>query len=135
MNTIALDIVTPNGTVFHEKECEIVVVNSVQGELGIMAGHVPVVAALKIGVLRAKIKGETEMFAVTDGFVEIRPTKVTAFVQAAEFAEDIDTERAMEARERAEELLKKLQEDRVDDTEARTALLRATNRLNIAKRA
>lgn len=133
MNTIALDIVTPNGTVFHENECEIVVVNSVQGELGIMAGHVPVVAALKIGVLRAKIKGETEMLAVTDGFVEIRPNKVTAFVQAAEFAEDIDTERAMKARDRAEALLKKLQDERVDDFEARTALLRATNRLNVAK--
>lgn len=134
MNTIALDIVTPNGTVFQESNCEIVVVNTVQGEMGIMAGHVPVVAALKIGMLRAKIDGQTEMFAVTDGFVEVRATKVTAFVQAAEFAKDIDTDRAMEARERAEALLKKLQDERVDDFQARTALTRATNRLNVAKR-
>ena len=92
--TISLDIVTPNGSVFQEEDCEIIILQSKQGELGIMAGHIPTVAALKIGSLRVKINGQYEYFAVTEGFAEVNPSKVTVLVQASEFAEDIDTERA-----------------------------------------
>src|SRR5699024_12798999 len=73
MATIALDVVTPNGSVFHEEDCEIVVLQTVQGELGVMAGHIPTVTPLKIGVLRAKIDGKFEYLAVTEGFAEVRP--------------------------------------------------------------
>ncbi|MCG1009903.1 F0F1 ATP synthase subunit epsilon [Salinicoccus sp. ID82-1] len=133
MSTIALDVVTPNGSVFSEEDCEIIILQTKQGELGVMAGHVPTVAALKIGSLRTKIDGQFEYFAVTDGFVEIRPEKVTVLVQAGEFAEDIDTDRATAARERAEALLQQARDEKVDRYRADLALQRAVNRLDVAK--
>lgn len=133
MSTIALDVVTPNGSVFSEADCEIIILQTKQGELGVMAGHVPTVAALKIGSLRIKIDGKFEYFAVTDGFVEIRPEQVTVLVQAGEFAEDIDTDRALAARERAESLLQQARDEKVDRYRADLALKRAVNRLDVAK--
>jgi F-type H+-transporting ATPase subunit epsilon len=133
MSTIELDIVTPNGSVYHEENCEIVILQSIQGEIGVMAGHIPTVAALKIGSLRAKIDGSYEYFAVTEGFVEVNPSKVTVLVQAGEFAEDIDTDRAVAARERAEQLLQEAQDEKVDHVRAQLALKRAINRLNVSQ--
>ncbi|WP_017549603.1 F0F1 ATP synthase subunit epsilon [Salinicoccus carnicancri] len=133
MNTIALDVVTPDGSVHFEENCEIIILQTKQGELGVMAGHVPTVAALKIGGLRIKVDGRFEYFAVTDGFVEIRPDKVTVLVQAGEFAGDIDTERAVAAKERAESLLAKERDEKIDRFRAELALKRATNRIDIAK--
>ncbi|CAM4338522.1 F0F1 ATP synthase subunit epsilon [Lacicoccus alkaliphilus] len=131
--TISLDIVTPNGSVFFEEDCEIIILQSKQGELGVMAGHIPTVAALKIGSLRAKINGQFEYFAVTEGFAEINPSKVTVLVQAGEFAEDIDTERAEAARQRAEELLQQSQDEKIDRYRAELALRRAMNRIEVAR--
>jgi F-type H+-transporting ATPase subunit epsilon len=131
--TISLDIVTPNGSVFFEEDCEIIILQSKQGELGVMAGHIPTVAALKIGSLRAKINGQFEYFAVTEGFAEINPSKVTVLVQAGEFAEDIDTERAEAARQRAEELLQQSQDEKIDRYRAELALRRAINRIDVAR--
>lgn len=133
MSTIALDIVTPNGSVHDEENCEIVILQTLQGEIGVQAGHIPTVAALKIGSLRAKIDGSYEYFAVTEGFVEINSTKVTVLVQAGEFAEDIDTDRAVAARERAEQLLQAEQNEKIDHTRAQFALRRALNRIEVAK--
>ena len=133
MATIALDVVTPNGSVFTDDNCEIVILESTQGELGVMAGHIPTVTPLKIGSVRAKIDGQFEYLAITDGFAEIRGDKVTVLTQAAEFAEDIDTDRALAARKRAEELLKRAQEEEIDEVRAELAFQRAINRLNISE--
>ncbi|MCK1975848.1 F0F1 ATP synthase subunit epsilon [Jeotgalicoccus huakuii] len=133
MATIALDVVTPNGSVFHEEDCEIVVLQTVQGELGVMAGHIPTVTPLKIGVLRVKIDGKFEYLAVTEGFAEIKPEQVTVLVQAGEFSAEIDTERAEAAKKRAEELLNRAQDERVDKYRAELALHRAVNRLEVSK--
>lgn len=133
MATIALDVVTPNGSVFHEEDCEIVVLQTVQGEIGVMAGHIPTVTPLKIGVLRVKIDGKFEYLAVTEGFAEIKPEQVTVLVQAGEFSAEIDTERAEAAKQRAEELLNRAQDERVDKYRAELALHRAVNRLEVSK--
>lgn len=133
MNKIALDVVTPDGSVHYEENCEIIILQTKQGELGVMAGHVPTVAALKIGGLRVKVDGRFEYFAVTDGFVEIRSDKVTVLVQAGESAEDIDTERAVAAKERAEALLQQERDEKIDKFRAELALHRAINRIDVAK--
>lgn len=133
MATIALDVVTPNGSVFHEEDAEIVILQTKQGELGVMAGHIPTVTPLKIGVLRVKINGKFEYLAVTEGFAEIRPEQITVLVQAGEFSEDIDSERAEAAKERAENLLRQTQDERVDRYRAELALQRAVNRLEVSK--
>lgn len=133
MATIALDVVTPNGSVFHEEDSEIVILQTKQGELGVMAGHIPTVTPLKIGVLRVKIDGKFDYLAVTEGFAEIRPDQITVLVQAGEFSEDIDSERAQAAKARAEKLLQQSQDDRVDVYRAELALQRAVNRLEVSK--
>src|SRR5699024_4190759 len=117
----------------YEENFESTILHAKQCERGVMAGHVPAVAALKIGGLRVKVDGRFEYFAVTDGFVDIRPDKVTVLVQAGEFAGDIDTERAVAAKERAETLLAKERDEKIDRFRAELALKRATNRIDIAK--
>lgn len=133
MATIAIDVVTPNGSVFHEEDCEIVILQTKQGELGVMAGHIPTVTPLKIGILRVKINGKFEYLAVTEGFAEIRPEQITVLVQAGEFSKDIDSDRAKEAKERAERHLQQSSDERVDSYRAELALQRAVNRLEVSK--
>lgn len=131
MNKIALDIVTPNGSVYSVDQAELVVLQTESGEMGIMVGHIPTVAPLKIGAVRVTLSGnEKEHIAVTEGFAEIRPDKVSVLVQSAEQAEEIDIERAKAALLRAEERIKS---ENVDFHRAERALHRAMNRLEVAK--
>ncbi|WP_414045682.1 F0F1 ATP synthase subunit epsilon [Macrococcus equi] len=134
MNKIALDIVTPNGSVYSEQNAELVVLQTESGEMGVMAGHIPTVAPLKIGAVRVTRSGNDKDFvAVTEGFAEIRPEKVTVLVQAAEQATEIDVERAKASLLRAEERINEEQAAHVDFHRAERALHRALNRLEVAK--
>ena len=103
------------------------------GELGVLPGHIPMVAPLEIGVVRLKKGNATELVAVSGGFLEVRPDRVTILAQAAERAEDIDVARAKAAKERAERRLQAKQGD-IDYNRAELALRRALNRLNVANR-
>ena len=100
------------------------------GELGILPNHIPLVAPLAIGVARLKKNDETYKVAVSGGFMEVRPDKVTILAQTAEKASDIDVARAKEAKERAERRLQAKQDD-TDFRRAELALKRAMNRLNV----
>ncbi|MCG7420882.1 F0F1 ATP synthase subunit epsilon [Macrococcus epidermidis] len=134
MNKIALDIVTPNGSVYSEHEAELVVLQTESGEMGVMAGHIPTVAPLKIGAVRVTRSGnDKDHIAVTEGFAEIRPEKVTILVQSAEQADEIDIERAKASLLRAEERMKEDKAEHVDFHRAERALHRAMNRLEVAK--
>lgn len=134
MNKIALDIVTPNGSVYSEHETELVVLQTESGEMGVMAGHIPTVAPLKIGAVRVTRSGnDKDYIAVTEGFAEIRPEKVTILVQSAEQADEIDIERAKASLLRAEERMKEDKAEHVDFHRAERALHRAMNRLEVAK--
>jgi F-type H+-transporting ATPase subunit epsilon len=130
MKTIKVSVVTPDGPVY-EADVEMVSAKAQSGELGILPGHIPMVAPLNIGAVRLKKGGNTELVAVSGGFLEVRPDQVTILAQAAEKAEDIDVERAKAAKERAERRLQSKQED-VDFKRAELALKRAINRLNVA---
>ncbi|MCE4957599.1 F0F1 ATP synthase subunit epsilon [Macrococcoides caseolyticum] len=131
MNKIALDIVTPNGSVYAENEAELVVLQTESGEMGVMAGHIPTVAPLKIGAVRVtRSANDKDYVAVTEGFAEIRPEKVTVLVQSAEQADEIDIERAKASLLRAEERIKS---ENIDFHRAERALHRALNRLEVAK--
>ncbi|MGK9044656.1 F0F1 ATP synthase subunit epsilon [Mammaliicoccus vitulinus] len=132
MNTFTLDVVTPNGSVYSAKEVELVVLHTETGEMGVMAGHIPTVAALKTGYVKVNKASGTEYLAVSEGFVEVRANKVTVLVQSAETAEEIDKERAINSKERAEERLNSNQ-DEVDFRRAERALHRAVNRIEVAK--
>ncbi|MCZ0754019.1 F0F1 ATP synthase subunit epsilon [Anoxybacillus sp. J5B_2022] len=130
MKTIKVSVVTPDGPVY-EADVEMVSTKAKSGELGILPGHIPLVAPLEIGAVRLKKDGKTELIAVSGGFLEVRPDKVTVLAQAAERAEDIDVARAKAAKERAERRLQAKQDD-IDFKRAELALRRALNRLDIA---
>ncbi|MFB1082116.1 F0F1 ATP synthase subunit epsilon [Jeotgalibacillus sp. JSM ZJ347] len=129
MKTVNVNIVTPDGPVY-ESAVEMVSTKAQSGELGILPGHIPMVAPLEIGAVRLKKEGRTELVAVTGGFLEVRPEQVTILAQAAEPATDIDIDRAKEAKQRAERLLQAKQ-DNVDFKRAEFALRRAMNRIDV----
>ncbi|PDM39584.1 MULTISPECIES: F0F1 ATP synthase subunit epsilon [unclassified Geobacillus] len=130
MKTIKVSVVTPDGPVY-EADVEMVSTKAKSGELGILPGHIPLVAPLEISAVRLKKGGETKYIAVSGGFLEVRPDKVTILAQSAEKAEDIDVARAKAAKERAERRLQSKQDD-IDFKRAELALKRAINRLNVA---
>lgn len=132
MPTIKVHIVTPDGTVF-EGDRDMVSVRAQSGELGILPGHIPLVAPLSIDAVRLKKGTETELVAVSGGFIEVRPDKVTILAEAAELPSDIDVDRATAAMKRAEERLARAQQENIDKKRAQLALQRALNRLKVAK--
>ncbi|WP_026563116.1 F0F1 ATP synthase subunit epsilon [Bacillus sp. J37] len=131
MKTVLVNVVTPDGPVY-DADVEMVSVKAQSGELGILPGHIPMVAPLQIGAVRLKKGSSTEFVAVTGGFIEVRPDKVTILAQAAETAESIDVNRAQAAKKRAEERLNQKTED-IDFKRAELALKRAINRLDVTR--
>jgi F-type H+-transporting ATPase subunit epsilon len=132
MKTIKVSVVTPDGPVY-ESDVEMVSTKAQSGELGILPGHIPMVAPLAIGVVRLKKEGQQELVAVSGGFIEVRPDQVTILAQAAERSTDIDVERAQRAKERAEQRLKEQQTEHTDFRRSQLALQRAINRLAVSK--
>lgn len=133
MKTIKVSVVTPDGPVY-ESEVEMVSTKAQSGELGILPGHIPLVAPLQIGSVRLKNGGKTEYVAVSGGLLEVRPDQVSILAQSAEVSESIDVERALRAKERAEERLREQQRAHVDFKRAEMALQRAINRISVAEK-
>jgi|SRR5690625_1340564 len=131
MKTLTVSVVTPDGPVL-EDEYEMVSCKAETGELGILPGHIPLVAPLTISALRLKKDGNEDLVAISGGFIEVRPDKVTVLSPSAERANDIDIERALAAKERAEKRLAEMKD--IDEIRARTSLQRAINRVEVAKR-
>lgn len=131
MSTLSLNIVTPNGSVYDRDDVELAVLQTTAGEIGVMYGHIPTVAALKTGFVKINFDNGSEFIAVSEGFVEIRQQKLSIIVQTAEAAQDIDVERAQSAKTKAEEHLNNKQ-DRGNIHRAERALERANNRLYVS---
>lgn len=129
---LQLDVVTPEGTVVSD-QAEIVVAPGYLGEFGVLFNHIPFLTQLQPGELRYRRGSKVEYLAVTGGYAEVLPTKVTVLATAAERAQEIDVERARSARERAERRLKERQEE-TDFARAEAALKRAIARLRVAEK-
>ncbi|HLS60685.1 MAG TPA: F0F1 ATP synthase subunit epsilon [Virgibacillus sp.] len=129
MKTLTVSVVTPDGPVL-EDTYEMVSCVAENGELGILPGHIPLVAPLTISAIRLKRENSTDQIAVNGGFLEVRPDKVTILAQSAEKPVDIDVERAKKAKERAEQRLQS-EEDHIDFKRAELALKKAMNRIKI----
>ncbi|MCF6410932.1 F0F1 ATP synthase subunit epsilon [Pseudalkalibacillus salsuginis] len=134
MKTFTVSVVTPDGPVYEETGAEMVSAKATSGELGILPGHVPLVAPLEINAIRVEKDNNTQILAVSGGFIEVRPEQVTILAQAAEMASDIDVDRAKAAKERAEKRLQGTKQDDIDFKRAELALNRAMNRINIKSR-
>ncbi len=133
MKTIRLDIVTAERVVLSE-EVEYISAPGIDGVLGILPRHAPLLTALTVGELRYK-KGTQELsFAIGGGFMEVRPDHVTVLADVAESADEIDEQRAEAARKRAQELLKEKPRGDVEFARIEQALRRAELRLKVARR-
>lgn len=130
MKTLTVSVVTPDGTIL-EDDYDMVSCKAETGELGILPGHIPLVAPLTISALRLKKGSKEDIVAISGGFIEVRPEQVSVLTQSAEQSDDIDIERALEAKRRAEERLAE-QKD-IDKVRAETSLQRAMNRIEIAR--
>jgi F-type H+-transporting ATPase subunit epsilon len=133
MKTVKVSVVTPDGPVY-ESEVEMVSTKAKSGELGILPGHIPLVAPLAISAVRLKKGGNTDYVAVSGGFLEVRPDQVTILAQSAELASDIDVERALRAKERAEQRMNEQRAEHTDFRRAELALQRAINRLAVSEK-
>ncbi len=135
MAKILLEIITPDRVVVSE-EVDIVTAPGVAGEFGVLANHAPMVAAVKIGPLRYRNGDKEEWVAISGGFCEVSKNKITFLVEAAELAHEIDVERALKAKERAEKRLQQYQAEaeKIDYARAKAALQRALTRLLVAEK-
>jgi F-type H+-transporting ATPase subunit epsilon len=130
-NTFMLEIVTPEKILFKD-EVEFMVAPAVDGEIGVMRNHAPLVAALKIGVLRYRdSKGSEKRVAVSGGFMEIIDNTGRILAETAELGEHIDVLRAKAAKERAERRLAQ-RDETINAIRAEQALKRAIARIRAA---
>lgn len=130
MAQFMLEIVTPDRK-FFEEEVDMVIIKGIEGDLGILKGHTPLVTPLDIGRIKIKQGGNFKVAAIAGGYIEVTKEKATIISDAAEWPEEIDVERAEEAKHRAEERLKR--RDNVDVARAEIALKKAVNRIKIAE--
>ncbi len=132
MAGIRLDVVTAEGTVYSE-DVDIVVAPGIEGQLGILPHHTPLMTMLEPGELLIRKDGDELCMAVSGGFLEVRPDRVIVLADTAERAEEIDVARAEAAKRRAEERLKE-HVPGVDAARAEAALRRSITRLQVADR-
>ena len=129
-DTFQLEIVTPEKLVVKEA-VEEAQIPGLDGYLGILPGHAPLITELGVGVITYRAGGATKTLSMAWGFAEVLQDKVTILAETVERPDEIDVARAQQAKERAEQLLKsndpELDYDRVQDD-----LRRAETRLKVA---
>ncbi|MCC6744754.1 MAG: F0F1 ATP synthase subunit epsilon [Acidobacteria bacterium] len=134
-DTIHLEIVTPERHLV-DARVDSVQVPGLDGELGILPGHSPLISQLKAAGLLSYVEGgTTHQVVIAEGFVEVLPDKVRVLAEVAEKPDEIDIDRAIKARERAEKLVTQSMTDSgVDSGAATDALARAAARLEVARK-
>ena len=130
--TLHLEIIATD-RIFFEGEVEHLVITAIDGLLGILPGHEPLVTSLPTGELKYMIDGEWKYAAISEGFIQVMPDKAVILADSCELPEEIDIKRAEEARERAEEMMRQKQSIR-EYYETQAALNRAMNRLKISQK-
>src|SRR5947209_13010274 len=127
---LSLVIVTAERMVLSEDGFEIVVAPGIEGQLGILPRHAPLMTILDIGELRARRGAEEIHMALAGGFLEVRDDTVTILADAAEHSEEIDIARAEAARRRAEEAMATRRSD-IDVAAVMAAARRADVRVRV----
>lgn len=131
-NTFHLQIITPE-RVFIDGAAEMLTVQATDGQIGIAAGHSPVIISTEEGEMRIKMDGgEWREAAASDGTVTVTPDQVLVMLQTIEWPEEIDQRRAEEARARAEEILRQ-QGSMQEYVMAKSMLSRAMVRLRVSR--
>jgi len=125
---LKVEFVTAERCVFSQ-EADFVVAPGVEGDLGVLPRHIPLLTPLRTGEIMVRNDGQEEFFFVGGGFLEVLPDKVVILADVAERAEDIDEARAQEARKSAQEAL--AQDE--GDADAAAQLERAIFRIRVAE--
>ncbi|KRN97083.1 F0F1 ATP synthase subunit epsilon [Companilactobacillus kimchiensis] len=135
-NIVTVNIVTPDGVVY-DHHAKLVILSTIDGEIGVMAHHAPIIAPLiidEVRVRRVDKPHHEDSIAVNGGFLEFSNDLVSIVANSAERARDIDLRRAEYAKEKAEETIKVAEEKHnVDDlARAQVSLRKAVNRINVS---
>jgi F-type H+-transporting ATPase subunit epsilon len=130
---LLLEVVTPDRLVL-STEADVVVCPGVEGQFGVLVGHIPFLSALDVGEMYYRKGGQTEYLAVSGGFAEVTGAKVTIVAESAEKGHEIDLERARRAQERAEKRLAAVKTEEIDYTRAEAAMRRSMVRMKVAGR-
>ena len=130
--TVKFEVVTPE-KVFYSSDVDMIIFNREDGEMGVMADHIPMVVAVDVGMLKIIKDGMYKFAAISEGFIQITDKGVTAIVDAAEWPEDIDIERAERAKKIAEDKLKEYRKNKEMETLLKLSIVRANNRIKVAK--
>ncbi len=134
MAPIRCEVVTAERTVFQD-DVDMVVAPGIDGQLGILPHHAPLLTSLTFGELILHRQGqEDEFIAIGGGFMEVGPEHVIILADSAERAVEIDEERAEAARRRAEELMAQQRREDADFARAEAALRRSMLRLKVVRR-
>ena len=131
---IRLEVVTPTGAVVND-DVDIVNAPGYGGDFGVLANHAPFLSTIKIGVLSYEKDRQRENLMISGGFCEVSNNKITFLVESAEYGKEIDVDRAMQAKERAEKRLAQAtqQDDNINRARAEAALKRALARIKVSK--
>ena len=133
MAELNLEIITPEKPVFKDR-IESVTIPGTLGGFQILKDHAPLISSFEIGVLKVKANSTENFFATAGGTVEVNQNKVLVLADSIEKISDIDEERAQKAKQRAEQRLRKKNDEDIDEARAKAALNRALNRLNAVQK-
>jgi len=132
MATFPLELVTPERLLFSE-EVQAIRAPGVEGSLGVLAGHAPLLTELMTGLIKVTLADGSEAFIATSGgFLQVNKDKVIILADTAELSEEIDVERAKAAAAKARQLLE-VPGSTIDAEELRLAVERAQNRIRVAQ--
>ena len=133
MAELNLEIITPEKPIFKD-QIEAVTIPGTLGSFQILKDHAPIISSFEVGIIKV-IKATAETFYTTaGGTVEVNKNQVLVLADSIEKITDINVDRAEQAKKRAEERLRKKQEEDIDEARAKAALNRALNRLNAVKK-
>ena len=130
MKSFNLKIATPDGLDF-EGEIESLLVRTVEGDVEILAGHTDFLSALSTGRTRIIVDGEKRFASSSGGFVSVKNGEVSMICTTFEFADEIDINRAKEAKEKAEAALSSANDNKISEALIKAKLARATSRINV----
>ncbi len=132
MSPVKLEVVTAERLVYSD-EVDILIAPGIEGELGILPHHEPLMTILQAGEMMARKGNEEISWAISGGFLEVQRERIIVLADTAERDDEIDLQRAEEAKRRAEERLRE-KTSTLDASRAEAALQRSLTRLKVGQR-
>nr|YP_010198413.1 ATP synthase CF1 subunit epsilon [Gracilaria pachydermatica]UAD86829.1 ATP synthase CF1 subunit epsilon [Gracilaria pachydermatica] len=128
--TLNIRVIAPDRTVW-DANAEEVILPSSTGQVGILKGHIPLLTAIDIGVMRVRIEKEWQPIILLGGFAEVKDNKITILVNGAEQVSEVDIKTAQENLDKATKILNEAKNDK-DKIEATQNLRKARARIQAA---